>query len=136
MSPLTTALNASADSYRALLTREENAVIDCLLSGWNYVETAQELYTTVTEVYTLIAMIRHKLQIPVGRSTRMHVSHDGEMTSRESQVITLRHEGLKFKEIAAALGISYQTAKNHSYNVGKRRKVVAIDMPLPGDQGK
>lgn len=134
MSPLTATLNTNADSFRSLLNKEENVVIDCLLSGWNYAEIAQELYTTLGEITLIIARVRHKLGIPAGRATKLHIMHDGEMSAKEYQVMTLRAEGLGFKEIAAAMGIAPRTATNHAYNVRRRRRGMVMTMPvdLPG----
>jgi len=57
-------VNSLIAGSRPSLSRRENEVLDCMLSGWNNRETAEELEIAVRTVKNHVTAIRRILNVP------------------------------------------------------------------------
>jgi DNA-binding NarL/FixJ family response regulator len=58
--------NVAVQKYRHLLTYRENSILDCILSGWDNGEIADELDLTKAAIGQLCWGMRSKLPCPPG----------------------------------------------------------------------
>ncbi len=56
-----------------------------------------------------------------------HVTEsESVLSEREAEVLALRHNGLKNKEIAVRLQITYGTVKNHMHNIKQKLQTANV----------
>ncbi len=114
-----------------LLSSNETAVLRCLARGMRYDELAKHLSLHIGHVHTLCHSIRKKTGISstkdraLCREYWLELNKDRGVislppitnmpTRAQLAVLNLVAHGKPYKEIAALLGITEQTAMNHAY---------------------
>ena len=123
------------DAIRAIKKQDAHAriVVLTMYNGEEYIHRALEagaasyLWNDPLSDY-LIDVIRavHEGRPTLAPEVRARLeerSHQMQLTPREVQVVELISQGMRNKEIAAALGISFETAQVHVKNILAKLKV-------------
>lgn len=110
------AINARLAQFRPLLTPQQNQIVDCIASGWECADIRDELGLTMWEIKVECMAIRRLLCVPREQLLKSFLACPDKMsglTRRETEIWLLRQEKLTLSQIAALLGISPHTVRNH-----------------------
>lgn len=95
-----------------MITAKQSEALEMQDAGLTYKQIADLLGITETAVQLRLARARHHLGIPELRLRKQTT----EPTERQGQVLELKSQGLKTKQIADQLGINRKTVKQHIRN--------------------
>ncbi len=123
------------DAIRAIKKQDAHAriVVLTMYNGEEYIHRALEagaasylLKDTLSDYLIDVIRAVHEGRPTLAPEVRARLeerSHQMQLTPREVQVVELISQGMRNKEIAAALGISFETAQVHVKNILAKLKV-------------